>query len=666
MSGLAVGCQCGQRFLAPPHLFGQCVPCPACQRPIQIPAMAASMPLAPPLSPSPADPLGLGGLSSNYSGFSAPPSAPMSSVAPSPPPKPRPKAKPKKEKPPREDRPAMPLVERLDRIAPYVIAATFVLLLVCGGISFTELNRGKVHAIGCGLSVISLLLVEFYTRFWMAVNVTNEEGRFSGIFVFFAPNIFTLIRLWHCMSGPAFYGWFFGAGFFFSAFGPSWLQDEFGIVPPGEIAAIDPGAETPAPEAASDPTADNANTSATDAPPADASSTPPTPLPDSPAAEPPASESSTTEPAAPPPPKSLLERSQAAFARGRETDGFRLLYAHWLSASNASSGPEWHVFPGLKRPAVALRCGVGLRYLAAGNYPGPPFPIGTLQDLPNARLAAQPNVSPNPVSPAPTTPTPLDMFIGFTGELGQRLLQELGQRTEQGQFGKFWQQRRNDRGGLGGAPDLPTAQPALPAPGAPDAAPVPPAVSLAPAVLLLGAGTDAFLLERAKAEQIDVFFLFDIQVVASGRGVVNNKTWIRVLDVAQNKFLFETSKAGLHNVQVQLARMNPNAARSVDPVEAEFKLFREFLDKELQARPLPVLSPQAARARAASLVQNKPANLLLTLLEIRHYHGQKLIGDDVLTKAFDLLLGEPAGTQLATGTPEEREAALASLMPADE
>ncbi len=53
---IAVACQCGQRFAAPPHLAGKRVACPACKNPIQVPSAGAARPSpAAPSAPAPAN-----------------------------------------------------------------------------------------------------------------------------------------------------------------------------------------------------------------------------------------------------------------------------------------------------------------------------------------------------------------------------------------------------------------------------------------------------------------------------------------------------------------------------------------------------------------------------------------------------------------------------------
>lgn len=411
--------------------------------------------------------------------------------------------------------------------------------------------------------------------------------------------------------------------------------------------------------------------------------TPPPEQPVPPPAEPPPAEQPAPEAAPAAPPKTLFERAETAFAQGQSATAFRLLYGHFLTDVNpVPTGLELHWIPALKRPAIAVRCGLGVRYTVTGKYDGAPFPVGVEQEVKTGRDPNQNNSAPNdpaprrfgqgrrpaqppaaaPVVPGPGAPTDSNDVLGYyTGEVGQKLVEELRKRVEAGQFGAVLKKMGGSALPAGAGVPGPEGLPGGPA------APAAGATSLGPGIVLLGKGTDAELNERAKAEEVDLLFVLDVQVMQTPKGTVINKTRVLVSDVAVGKTLVETSKNAINNVQVQLARADNNrATRGVDLIDVEFKPLREYLDKEVTAAPMPTLTPDSARNRAGSLVRTKPANPLATLTELRFYHAKKWLPDEILGKAYSLLLGEQEGTKLATGNADDRKQALAKWLPPGE
>ena len=84
-------------------------------------------------------------------------------------------------------------------------------------------------------------------------------------------------------------------------------------------------------------------------------------------------------------PLTLGDKAELAFRQARDQDAIQYLYAHGVTA-DAEAAKEvldkmgW-ITP-LKRPAMAVRWGIAVEYVAPRGYNGSIFPIGTTQNLP--------------------------------------------------------------------------------------------------------------------------------------------------------------------------------------------------------------------------------------------------------------------------------------------
>ncbi len=189
--------------------------------------------------------------------------------------------------------------------------------------------------------------------------------------------------------------------------------------------------------------------------------------------------------------------------------------------------------------------------------------------------------------------------------------------------------------------------------------------SLAGGIVMLGEGTSKELLEAAEDQGLDVFVLFDVNIKKNYKtGVITNDTKMAVYDVKKAKVLYKGR--GINNVKVQLARKE-GMSDDDDIVEAAFEKMFTALDENdesgLKMKDIPdALTPDNVKTYVTGLISSEQFDRLPVLAEIKFFHHRGLITDEMLTKAFQHVLGELDGAKLAEGKPAERLAVVESLI----
>jgi len=434
-------------------------------------------------------------------------------------------------------------------------------------------------------------------------------------------------------------------------------------------------------------------------------------------------------PAPPLKPKTLTELSNEAFNKGRDYEAFQYLYAAALVNKEAAEElPEDFRWIGyLKKPSMSVRWGLGVIYNPPKGYTGHPSPIGYTpvvaaatnnpgdgysgaqgapgsgQPKPKARRVfgqrreqqnqggTQPTEKPHPEAViAPSDPAELLNF--YTGELGDKIIEELTSRIEDGKYGAVMQRAlesfeapipapaANDgssapsggyaptpggyapMGGYGPQPDGAAAAAAKAGPFKPG--------GLIPGVVMLGEGNERELIRTAEDQQVDFLILFDVTVRASSKDTASNTTKIRVMSLekarqpapakdaeaegAKPREIY--SSKSINNRLVESAREK----NEDDPMETEVTSMLAAIDAEVSAAPLPEkLNAEIATKRATFLASQELDNPLATLAEIRCYHAKKLLTNQQLSELYGLILGPDKAKKLISGKTEaERRSAL--------
>jgi hypothetical protein len=428
-------------------------------------------------------------------------------------------------------------------------------------------------------------------------------------------------------------------------------------------------------------------------------------------------------------PKTLEELATEAFQNGADREGFHFLYAAALVEKEASGRlPEefrWVAY--LKRPAMAVRWGIGVSYSPPKGYTDHPCPIGYQPPeqaggnqpggAPAGSGQSQPRRSPRvfgqrnrqqqnqqqpsnyngqnqqPVAvAAPTDPAELLEF--YTGELGEKIMEVLVKRMEGGKYGDVLQRVHESYEGSPEAtntanpmnPMYPMGYSSVPmGPGGPPGYPNPngeakPAAKeekyepggVVPGVVMLGEGSERELLAAAEQQEVDFVILFDISLRASNKGTASHTTKFKVMSLERAKAPKEADADSAKPREIFSSKSLNNHRTEKDreegkpdPVEAEIEGFVAAIDADVTTAPLPEkLSADIALKRATFLAGQETANPLANLAEMQCYYQKKLLTKDQVSELFGHVLGADQAKKLLSGkTESDRRAALAKWLP---
>lgn len=409
----------------------------------------------------------------------------------------------------------------------------------------------------------------------------------------------------------------------------------------------------------------------------------------------------------PPKPLTFADKAGIAFQQGREKDGLQYVYAHALTGDDAVAkevlGQMGWVGP-LKKPAMTVRWGIAIEYVFNGprGYTGNLYPIGTAQNVATkgggggAGIGGQPQ--PGGMGDGGFAPGGMGgagqgnaSLQNYTGELGQKVLQQLQQRIAKGDFGKVLA-LAGKTSTPGATPGMPGAAAGMPgagmpegsgtnlgagmpggaAPGGVEGAGMPgqplggrptDVSSLSPGIVLLGVVSPRDLRDKAQAAGVDVICVFDVSVTPNPRtGLILNETAIRLHNTVEPKELWESRK--LNNIKVQIERADPKGDQ--DPADREIEALFKKVDADWHVGPLPSsLTAANVLDRLRLLISQTHENPLPVLAEVRMYQTRGLLKDEHLLTAYQKLIGESGGTQLATGSEEEKKQAIETWLPSE-
>jgi len=380
------------------------------------------------------------------------------------------------------------------------------------------------------------------------------------------------------------------------------------------------------------------------------------------------------------PPKTFAGMAQQAFQQGRDADAFSYLFAHAVTAPDADAKKlldKMGWINALKQPRLAIRWGIGVDYSPPSGYTGSVFPIGTSQNMPAAsgsrgrgkggggrgkgggggkgggqggggggKGGGQGGGKGGGQGMGGRGGTGANEDLQkYTGELGQKLMDQLGTRQERGDFGAVLttsgaggrQSGSGARSGNGG--------------------------QLLPGIVLVGTAPAKDLLALARKADVDVLVAFDVSVSPNRQtGQVINITKIQVYNVANGKREYQTEP--LNNIRVQVERATGNS-RKADLVDKEIEDLVKHIDANWQLVELPTsIRAEHVIERIRTLISECGDHPLPELAEIRMYQTRGLLADRHLVLAYQKILGDKLGTMLATGEQEARKQAIEEWLPA--
>jgi hypothetical protein len=420
-------------------------------------------------------------------------------------------------------------------------------------------------------------------------------------------------------------------------------------------------------------------------------------------------------------PATLADKAELAFRQCRDADGLQCLCAHALVSDDKVAGETLKKMGWLaaqKKPAFTVRWGLGIE-ISPKTYNGKVFPVGTpqqnVQGKPRLggerqRGAGQPGMGqPGMGQPGMGQPGIGQPGVGggtlplalqeLTGEVGQRLVQQLQERLTRGDFGKVYAFSAGAKPAAGAGADMASGsgtvapgmgqpgmgqpgmgqpgmgqpgmgqpgmgqpgmgQPGMGTgqPGMQQAGPAP----VAPGIMLLGVAPTKELRKRATDAELDVLCVFSLTVNYNPRNeTVRNDTVIFVYDAAAPNAKEAYKSKAINNIQVQIERMNPGGA---DTVAKELEGLFKYVDATWRIGDLPAeLQAEHVLNRLRTLITATYDNPLPVLAEIRMYRTRGLLEEKNLAIAYKRLLGDQSGGSLATGSEDDKKRAIEKWLP---
>jgi hypothetical protein len=371
-----------------------------------------------------------------------------------------------------------------------------------------------------------------------------------------------------------------------------------------------------------------------------------------------------------------------AFSEGRDREALRYLYA--LVLTDDAQGAEilktikWA--PKLLRPAIIVRWGVGVHPEGAAG--------GGESDSSSKRRGGD------------TTSLSESGLGGLIGRTSEEIFSDsyLRGRMARGYYGEALKTalltggqpvRRAPQGGGGGMePGADAAAPGADAaaPGADAAAPGAGAaggpmggprsggggrrsgggeggrgrvLENIPGVTVLRKGNEEELLQRAAREGIDALLVFHVKskVIGLKKKSTSRSVAIDLFDVASKTKLFAMKKPiNLPTTSEAFEKQREEIYASLSELFAEADKHFQMVELPADAQPQPVLG------RVSTLVAQEKADPLRALAEIKFYHSRGLLPDNELTTAFQGLLGDEPGAQLASGDAEAKKKVVETLL----
>ena len=302
--------------------------------------------------------------------------------------------------------------------------------------------------------------------------------------------------------------------------------------------------------------------------------------------------------------ESFVARAAQAQLAGYPTEAVQFaLGAFLVDEPGGETNFQW--IPALKRPATAVRFGVGVNY------------IGPKANSINEQLSE--NIG------STATVSSLDRVAG---ELGSVILQRI---TELPPFLPAAVPPPNTRRGQ--TPQS-TAE-------------------------FIGAGKRNIIIRAANMSYVDVVLMFEVDERETRNGSNNHRVTFSVIDSWRNKDI-------LANQRVSYLERDRESSNPLykDPLKKISARFARLLKEGLSPQPIPTqLRAVHAEQRVKSLAKRKRQATLAVLSEIKFYRMVGLVSTSDVMDAFQSSVGGPGGTELLAGTPTEKRRAIDEWIP---
>ena len=168
--------------------------------------------------------------------------------------------------------------------------------------------------------------------------------------------------------------------------------------------------------------------------------------------------------------------------------------------------------------------------------------------------------------------------------------------------------------------------------------------------LYLGSGDLSKNIKVAQADKLDLILHFDVLLKETRGDTVQNISRCRLIHVPTGKSL------GVSRPMDSLELTQKSRAKGMnarDYVTEQLSNLVAIIDRQAKMMDMPQLTPEIARKRIGSLLSSGGGNSLQTLAEVRLYQSQKLLSEEEVMTAFDIVGGSEA-MRLLFGTREEK------------
>lgn len=193
--------------------------------------------------------------------------------------------------------------------------------------------------------------------------------------------------------------------------------------------------------------------------------------------------------------------------------------------------------------------------------------------------------------------------------------------------------------------------------------------SILPGVTLLGVGSKADIVERAKAANLDGLLVFTVKVSKSrGGGNSRNRTssppefscatGLKIVDIASGDNVFSSK-------MLKDTKVEEENEDGKDPVKQQVeRAFATFADDKFRAQDLPSgLNEDVIKNRVGRILKNNKDQPLAAAVEIISYHQSELLSTELAETAISRLFGSDDAKVLVDGDASARIEFLKSALP---
>ena len=166
----------------------------------------------------------------------------------------------------------------------------------------------------------------------------------------------------------------------------------------------------------------------------------------------------------------------------------------------------------------------------------------------------------------------------------------------------------------------------------------------------LGKGDLKDNLVVAREHELDLVFHIDVLLKETRTDFVQNVSRCRLVNVATGKSL------GVSRTVDSMELAKQSQRREIDPkdyVTEQLSNLFGIVDRDAKMLEMPQLTAEIAKRRVGMLMSSGGGKNLATLAEIRLYQAQRLLTEDEVLQAFDIVGGQQA-IRLLHGSEEER------------